>query len=178
MEVLKQILWWAIPIIFSTILTFVVKRNLTKHFDKLDKERKKKEENEQELADYKKQEEDKKLAEALNVAIQTAIQPLEEKIDAIGLKLNATSEGTLATLRNDILTCYYRCREKGYRNDYDYQNIHDLYDAYVTLDGNSFVADVMDRFDNLAIKEEVKEIDVHLAPKKTTRSTKTKSKGE
>lgn len=94
--------------------------------------------------------------EALFAEIRAIVQPLDNKMTQINNKLTATSAGTLATLRNDILTCYYRCSEKGYRNDYDYQNIHDLYDAYVALDGNSFVADIMNRFDNLPIKEEVK----------------------
>lgn len=98
----------------------------------------------------------KREQEDLFKEIRTIIQPLDSKINQINSKLTATSAGTLATLRNDILTCYYRCSEKGYRNDYDYQNIHDLYEAYVALDGNSFVADIMNRFDNLPIKEEVK----------------------
>lgn len=170
---------WAVPIIVSCILTtciaFLLKRWMTKYFDKADKERKQKEDAEKELADYKKQEADEKLTETLNNTIQEAIKPLTEKIDGLDKKLAATAEGTLATLRNDILTCYYRCREKGYRNDYDYQNIHDLYEAYVALDGNSFVEDIMNRFDNLPVKEEIKEIDVHLVSKK---SAKNKSKGE
>lgn len=94
--------------------------------------------------------------EALFAEIRAIVQPLDNKMTQINNKLTATSAGTLATLRNDILTCYYKCSEKGYRNDYDYQNIHDLYDAYVALDGNSFVADIMNRFENLPIKEEVK----------------------
>ena len=63
--------------------------------------------------------------------------------------MKAIGGGTLSSLRNDILTCYYRCVEKGYRNDWDYTNIHDLYKSYSELHGNSFVADVMERFDNL-----------------------------
>lgn len=65
------------------------------------------------------------------------------------------SEGELSSLRNDILTCYYRCREKGYRGDWDYTNIHDLYDAYKQLHGNSFIDDVMKRFEALPAKEEL-----------------------
>ena len=65
----------------------------------------------------------------------------------------AYREGTKCSLRNDILTLYYKCCEKGYRNDYDYQNIHEMYDAYQELDGNSFIKDIMKRFDELPVKE-------------------------
>ena len=174
-----QFLAWAVPIIVSCILTtivaFLLKRWLTKYFDKTDREKEQKEKDEKELEDYKKQEAEEKFIERVDSTIQEAIKPLTAKIDSLDSKLAATADGTLATLRNDILTCYYRCREKGYRNDYDYQNIHDLYEAYVALDGNSFVADIMERFDNLSVKEEIKEIDVHLVSKK---SAKTKSRGE
>lgn len=121
----------------------------------------------QELEDRRRADE----TEELISRIKIIVQPLNDKLDKVDTKLSATSAGTLATLRNDILTCYYRCREKGYRNDYDYQNIHDLYEAYDALDGNSFIKDIMDRFDKLPVKEDVKEIDVHLVTKKK-KSTK------
>ena len=86
--------------------------------------------------------------------IKAEIQPLNTQISEIINKMDCLSEGTLSSLRNDILTCYYRCREKGYRNDYDYQNIHDLFDAYAGLHGNSFICDIMKRFDKLPTKEQ------------------------
>lgn len=94
------------------------------------------------------------------------LKPISDKIDEIENKLTATAQGTLASLRNDILTLYYKCCEKGYRNDYDYQNIYDMYEAYKELDGNSFVADIMARFDKLPVKE-------HTVPTKVV-SRKTK----
>ena len=69
-------------------------------------------------------------------------------------QLGKVCESSKCSLRNAILTNYYSCVLKGYRNDYDYQNMHELYDAYDDLHGNSFVHDVMERLDALPTKEE------------------------
>ena len=98
----------------------------------------------------KKLERKKELEELAQPIVDTFVKrldKLDEKLDAIG-------DGTLSTLRNDILSCYYKCSEKKYRNDNDYTNIHDMYDSYKRLNGNSFVADVIERFDALPAKEE------------------------
>ena len=51
-------------------------------------------------------------------------KPLENKIDLIAL-------GTQATLRNDLLNCYYACDKKGYKTHEDIQNFADMYEAYL-----------------------------------------------
>lgn len=90
----------------------------------------------------------------LREIIRSETSELTNELKQINKKIDKISDGTLSTLRNDILTYYYKCVDKGYRNDYDYTNIHDLYEAYVGLNGNSFVEDVMHRFDALPTKEE------------------------
>ena len=95
----------------------------------------------------------KEAQDELKAEIKEMLKPLEDKMDAMDEKISLTSDGTLASLRNDILTAYYKCAEKGFRNDYDFQNVHDLYEAYTQLHGNSFIKDVMDRFDKLPTKE-------------------------
>lgn len=95
--------------------------------------------------------------EKIETTIREEIKPIIAGMEEINIKVNQIGEGTLSTLRNDILTCYYRCREKGYRNDYDTQNMNDLYNAYSQLHGNSFIADVMKRFSGLPTKEEYEE---------------------
>lgn len=90
--------------------------------------------------------------------IKEEMQPLENKVDQLVDRLDEVGEGTLSSLRNDILKCYYECVRKGYRNDYDYTNIHDLFEAYCALHGNSFIRDVMGRFDSLPTKEEYQEV--------------------
>ena len=86
--------------------------------------------------------------------VTEVVTPIIEEVEIINNKTDLNSNANLASLRNDILTCYYRCVEKGYRNDYDYQNVHHMFEAYVELNGNSYVADVVDRFDELPTKEE------------------------
>lgn len=111
---------------------------------------------------------EEKKAETLELAAEI-VKPLETKLDNLTSKLDKVEDGTLSTLRNDILTCYYRCVEKHYRNDYDYQNMHHMFDTYKELNGNSYVADVMERFDNLPTKEEYEE---------TLRATRTSKKSK
>lgn len=89
-----------------------------------------------------------------NDLIRNEIKTLNEKVEALDVKLDPICDGTMSTLRDSILSCYYKCSEKGYRNDYDYENIHHMFDAYHELKGNSFVEDVMNRFDRLPVKEE------------------------
>ena len=153
------------------LMNFLFSRTFYKKAQQRDKEQEQKADRDmrdrQELENRRRADE----TEELISRIKVIVQPLNDKLDKVDTKLSATSAGTLATLRNDILTCYYRCREKGYRNDYDYQNIHDLYEAYDALEGNSFIKDIMDRFDKLPVKEDVKDIDVHLTVKKK-KSTK------
>ena len=142
---------WVIALItgiVSVLSTFGVfgylgKRWLDKYFLNKDEKIARARENELKLESINREREEEKLKQE----IIDVIKPMEDKLEAIG-------SGTLSSLRNDILTCYYRCVEKGYRNDWDYTNIHDLYDSYIVLHGNSFIADVMVRFDLLLTKEE------------------------
>ena len=106
------------------------------------------------------QDEEHKLAkklerkQELEELAQPIVDTFTKRLDRLEDKLDAISDGTLSTLRNEILSCYYKCSEKKYRNDNDYTNIHDMYDSYKRLNGNSFVADVIERFDALPAKEE------------------------
>lgn len=86
--------------------------------------------------------------------IREEVAPLKEDLENVKVQINIGQKGTRAGLRNDILTCYYRCCEKGYRGDWDFENIHLLFDAYLNLNGNSFIKDVMERFKELPTKEE------------------------
>ena len=88
--------------------------------------------------------------------VDDSIAPLRQDLQDANSKLTAVSEGTLSTLRNDITVCYYRCHEKHYRNDYDYENLHHMYKAYQALHGNSYIADIVTRFDQLPTKEQYK----------------------
>ena len=101
--------------------------------------------------------EENETQEDLRTIIKEEILPMDKKVDSISKKITLLTEGTLSGLRNDILKCYYDCVRKGYRNDYDYTNMHDLFDAYKGLNGNSFVQDIIKRFDELPTKEEYRQ---------------------
>jgi len=107
-----------------------------------------------EKSEEAKEKREEELRKNVRAVVVEENEPIKKSIDRIDLKIDLVSEGTLCTLRNDIKNCFYECVDKGYRNDYDYQNIHDLYDAYKKLGGNSFIEDVMYRFDKLPPKEE------------------------
>lgn len=129
--------------IITTIVGIIVKKTLDKRF--------------KEHEDYiRLKDEEMKRGRLTDVELTMSkvLEPVKEEIHSISKKLEKVEDGTLSTLRNDILTCYYKCFEKGYRNDYDYQNMHHMYDSYAELHGNSYVADVMDRFDVLPSKEQ------------------------
>lgn len=153
-NVVLDIPGWAITLIsiaasalVSGVVGYLIKRYLNRYFDKRDKENDEKKTRLKELEYMKEEQDNKKLVDTICSKIDEKVLPMEAQLKAIG-------GGTLSSLRNDILTCYYRCVEKGYRNDWDYTNIHDLYESYSELHGNSFVADVMERFDHLPTKEE------------------------
>ena len=129
--------------IVTTIVSAVVSRVINRQF-------KKKDELQTQLETQRNEERKKEI----NEAVENGLKPLEDSIKNLDRKVGLISNGTLSTLRNDILTCYYRCLEKGYRNDYDTMNMTDMWEAYDGLHGNSFIKDVMARFKTLPTKEE------------------------
>ena len=110
-------------------------------------------ENSKKNKERKKQE----LQDNIREVVKDEISPLEQKVDNIANTLKLVEDGTLSTLRSDILKNYYDCVKKRHRNDDDYTNIHKLYQSYKNLNGNSFVKDVIARFDALPTKEEYEE---------------------
>ena len=92
---------------------------------------------------------DKKKTNELIATIRENNKPIEEKIDLIAL-------GTQATLRNDLLNCYYACDKKGYKTNEDIQNFADMYEAYHNLHGNSFIEQTAKIFAKLPTEEEFK----------------------
>ena len=111
--------------IITGIIGYILQRTIYKRAEEKDKL---KAEQEKEIEEEKKELEslrDEKIRKERIDDIRNILKPISDKIDKIDKKLDATAEGTLASLRNDILTLYYKCCEKGYRNDYDYQNIHE-----------------------------------------------------
>ena len=94
---------------------------------------------------------DQKKTNELITTIKENNKPIEEKIDLIAL-------GTQATLRNDLLNCYYACDKKGYKTNEDIQTFADMYEAYHNLHGNSFIEQTAKIFAKLPTEEEFKRI--------------------
>lgn len=144
---------WVITIISlvgSTIITTVIGLLIKYYFNKAIKQ---KEERDAELQKLREDKIRRERKEDMVETITEVVKPIEEKIDKLEHKVQLNNNATLSSLRNSITTCYYKCSEKGYRNDYDYTNIHDMYEEYKKLDGNSYISDIMDRFDALPVKE-------------------------
>ena len=64
--------------------------------------------------------------------IKSEIEPLRSQIETV-------AQGTKASLRNDLLKCYYDCKAKGYRTEDDTKNFTAMQSAYHSLGGNSFI---------------------------------------
>jgi hypothetical protein len=145
-----------LAIALSVAIPLVIKHYLQKYIDARDA---KNVELEQLRHDKRREERKQEIREIVVESVEpinSQIEDLSSKVDGINDQLKKVEDGALSTLRNDILTCYYRCAEKGYCNDYDYTNIHHMYESYDALKGNSFVADIIKRFDKLPRKEETK----------------------
>jgi len=165
----KQILVSAlVTLILSGILvpicTKLVGHNMTKYFDKKDeKEReakKKKEEDEaiakenaEKLAKIDKQQQEEKLFERMDAIVKKHTDPIDEELQKVEEDLHKVKNGTVDTLRDRILSSYYKCAKKGFYTQYEFENIHHMYDDYVELHGNSFVEKCIKDFDSLDSEE-------------------------
>lgn len=57
-------------------------------------------------------------------------------------KINCIVEGLRCQLRTDMLRVYYRHREEKEIRQYEMENFEHNYNAYVALNGNSFIEEV------------------------------------
>lgn len=104
----------------------------------------------------------------LRTIIREENEPLKESIRDLKAQISKVEGASLSTIRDAITSCYYKCVAKGYRNDYDYENVHHMYENYIELHGNSYISDILKRFDALPVKEET------VPTKVVARKTKTK----
>ena len=99
---------------------------------------------------------------------EQSIAPIKAELTQIGNKLNLVADGTVDMLRERILSTYYKCLEKGYRTQYDSENIDHMHRDYAGLGGNSFIADCVKEIKALPTEVEYK------AKKKANRKPKAK----
>lgn len=140
----------------SVAIPMIIKHYLQRYIDGRDAKNAELEQLRHEKRRDERKREIKEVVEESTKPIGESIGEIVAKVDDVNRQLSKVEDGTLSTLRNDILTCYYKCCEKGYRNDYDYENVHHMFESYAELNGNSFIKDVVGRFDELPTKEEFK----------------------
>ena len=142
--------------IISTAVGFLVKRSMSKYFSKRDKEQEAKEATLAEAQKIIEAEKEKKLEDTINRVVQAHTDPIDGELEKINTKLGKVADGTLDTLRDRILSSYYKCLEKGYRTQYDIDNVKHMHIDYLALDGNTFVAECMEKFKKIPTEEEYK----------------------
>ena len=98
----------------------------------------------------------------------TSVAQIAEDVSKIKSQVNILADGTTDMLRERILSTYYKCLEKGYRTQYDYENIDHMHKDYVGLGGNSFVETCVKTIKSLPSEQEFK------AKKKQNRKPKPK----
>ena len=155
---LQYILPALITLVLSGILipisTRIVGRKMTTYFDNKDKAKEEQEAEKLRLQTLEKQEAEKKLIATVDNVVKTHTDPIDKELETINTKLSKVADGTLDTLRDRILTVYYKCLEKGYRSEYDIANVDHMYNDYVALNGNSFVDDCMKKFRQIPTEKE------------------------
>ena len=116
----------------------------------------KKNEQEDKVEELKHQNYLSELRKIIKEENETSVAPLKAQMDAFSHKLNIVADGTTDILRERLLSTYYKCMEKGYRTQYDYENVEHMHKEYVNLGGNTFVADCVSKIKNLPSEEEYK----------------------
>lgn len=91
--------------------------------------------------------------------LKSGISNLQQETVALSQKIstlenNQSKQGTAlcSSIRNDIKKAYDLCKEKGYRTDWDTDNLNHLFDDYKKLGGNSFVEDLMNKFHDIPLE--------------------------
>ena len=140
--------------VVSGIVGFFIKRTLDRYFAKKDQEQREKEEKLEKAEALLEEKKQKTLEETMNRVVEAHTAPINEKLEKLDDKVSKIENGTLDTLRDRILSTYYKCLEKGYRTQYDFENVHHMYKDYLNLEGNSFVADCVSKFDLIISEEE------------------------
>ena len=155
--------------IISATIGFIVTKWLTKHFEKKDREQAK-----------VKEAEDKDFEYRIDKIVEKHTEPIDKELASIKEKLSKVADGTQDTLRDRILSSYYKCLEKGYRTEYDIENVNHMNKDYLALNGNTFVAECIEKFKNIPTQKEYEILKAKEAEEaeeaKVNKKTKTKVK--
>ena len=140
--------------ILIPICTGVIGRKMAKYFDAKDKEKEDAQKNKEAAALLARKEEKEELIKTVDGVVKSHTDPIDEDLKGIKDKLAKVADGTQDTLRDRILSSYYKCLEKGYRTEYDITNVDHMNKDYLALDGNTFVAECMEKFKHIPTEKE------------------------
>lgn len=133
-----EFLQWTLPIAAScaitTIIGFLIKRQLTKYFESVDEERAGREADAQRLKELEDREKEKQL----ECTITNALQPLVKKIDDIDTKLGLDKRATVTLLRSKMKTLRDQYKKQHYADTGDKATWEELYVDYADMGGNHF----------------------------------------
>ncbi len=146
---------------FSTILGII---GITTYFNTRMKHKAEKKNNQEDEEEKKKKEAEAKAEEEkhqkqlneIREVIKEEVAPIKEETTHIKDKLDIVAEGTTDILRERLLSCYYKCMKKGYRTQYDYENVDHMFREYKSLNGNSFVEECVTAIKALPSEEQWK----------------------
>ena len=132
-SLLTKALVYIIPIIISaiisTVIGFLVKRSLTKYYDRKEEEDQKRKEEHEELLKMKKKEEREQLNKDITDIVSKAIEPVLNKLEVIG-------KGTQAGLRHSLYEIYDAWESKEYCPREIKADFENLYQSYHSLGKN------------------------------------------
>lgn len=73
-------------------------------------------------------------------------EDLQDKITKLG-------HGVQSSLRNSILSLYYKCMSRGSITMFEKQNLMEMYGSYKSLDGNHFISSCVESLKTLPVKD-------------------------
>lgn len=159
--------WYQIITFIISILSFLGFGAVIQMFlkDKHDKRI----QNSKEVKELKKKERQDEIKEVITEVVKEELDPLKEEVRVIKEQIEYGKEGTKASLRNDLLNCYYDCSKKGFRTNEDIMNWQAMLSAYYNLGGNSFIVQIDKIFNTIDTEDVYKE-----KKKKAKKKTQTK----
>ena len=175
-EIVSILISAVVTLVLSGILipicTKIVSRHMTKYFDKKDEEKAKQDKDNAELALRRESEKAKELEDKIDSIVDNHTAPIGKELAQLTDKLAKVADGTMDTLRDRILSSYYKCLEKGYRTEYDIENVNHMNKDYLALNGNTFVSECMEKFKSIPTEKEYQIIKQREEERKANRKTK------
>lgn len=79
---------------------------------------------------------------------------LSQKLSVLEDNQHRQNEVLKDSRRNEIMKAFNLCVAKGYRTEWETQNLYYLYEGYKGMNGNSFIETLMEDFDDLPLRED------------------------